>query len=734
MSSPVKEPWAVRRPLDPLAHRAIGLITAQVVSAPDDWTNSAAASAPPRGTSFDYTAGPGARAVFLRRRCASDGCHPYNDRMFRALLVLAALGLLGQEPPQQPAVTFKVEINYVEIDAVVSDAQGTFVRGLTKDDFRVTEAGKPQSISALTLVDIPVDRADPPLFRPSVIEPDVASNREAFNGRVFLIVLDDLWTDPARTGLVRAAARQFVRRYVGSNDLVAVVTTAGGTRAAQDFTGSHVRLVAAVDRFVGRKRADSDIERTMMARNAYDALRGLAQYLGGIRGRRKAIVWFGEGVDYNIDNPFESPNADVVRQEMQDTIAAATRANVSFYGVDARGVGAGLDEAVGLTGLPDDTGGMVSVQDTVRRAHNSLRTVSTETGGFAIVDRGDLNAAFEQIVRDNSSYYVLGYYSTDERRDGRFRDVQVRVTRPGLTVKARKGYVAPKGKPRAAEAPLPGNASPALRDALSSPIPTSGLGLGVAAAPFAGKAPKASVAIVVEIDPERLKFVERSGAFEEDLEVVLVAVDAAGKSPDGARDRIPLRLSARTHETVARYGFRTIRRIEVPPGRYQLRVGAREGNGGAIGSLAMDLDVPDFSKEPLAMSGIVLASAWASRIPTANPDPELKDVLPSPPTAHREFPPNDTLAIFADVYDNQGSPSHRVAIAATVTGDDGKVVFTASDERRSDELEGKAGGYGYSATIPLANIPRGRYVLRVEARSTLSKGATSSRELEFRVR
>lgn len=655
--------------------------------------------------------------------------------MFRFLFVLSAVALSAQAPAQQPAVTFKVEINYVEIDAVVTDAQGNFVRGLTKEDFQVTEEGKPQTITAFSRVDIPIERADPPLFRASAIEPDVASNLMEFNGRVFLIVLDDLCTDPSRSRLVRAAAAQFVRRFVASNDLVAVVTTGGGTRNAQEFTSSPPRLIAAIDRFVGRKQGDeSDIERTMKARNVYSSLRSVAEYIGGIRGRRKAIVWFGEGVDYDIDNPFQSANADVVRQEMQDTIATATRANVSVYGVDARGVGAGLDEAVGLTGLPDNTGGMVAVQDQVRRAQNSLRTVSTETGGFAIVNRNDLNAAFRQVIQDNSSYYVLGYYSSDARRDGRFRDVQVRVTRPGLQVKARKGYVAPTGKPTIAPAPLPGSASPALRQALESPVPTSGLGLSVFAAPFAGKAPKASVAVVVEIDPARLTFAEQNGIFADDLEIVMVAVDASGKSPDGARDQVPLRLSARSHESVQRYGFRIMRRLELPPGRYQLRVGARETNGGAVGSLAMDLDVPDFSKAPISLSGLLIASASASRIMTANPDPELKDVLPSAPTAQREFPVNDTLALFTDVYDNLAGTPHRVAIKTTVTGDDGKVVFTSHDERRSEELGGKTGGYGYTTTIALKDLAPGRYVLRVEAQALLSKGGTAARELEFRIR
>ena len=238
----------------------------------------------------------------------------------------------------------------------------------------------------------------------------------------------------------------------------------------------------------------------------------------------------------------------------------------------------------------------------------------------------------------------------------------------------------------------------------------------------------------MEIDPARLTFVEQNGTFNADLELVIVAVDGTGKSPDGARDQAPLRLTPPNHANVQRNGFRLMRRLALPPGRYTLRVGAREANSGAVGAVAMDLDVPDFSKAPLAMSGLSIASAWASRIITANPDPELKAVLPSAPTAQRTFPVNDTLALFTDIYDNTKSPAHRVMIKTTVTSDDGKVVFSSNDERRSEELGGKTGGYGYAATIPLKDLSPGRYVLRVAAESSLSKGGSATRETEFRIR
>jgi hypothetical protein len=147
-----------------------------------------------------------------------------------------------------------------------------------------------------------------------------------------------------------------------------------------------------------------------------------------------------------------------------------------------------------------------------------------------------------------------------------------------------------------------------------------------------------------------------------------------------------------------------------------------------------DLDVPDFSKDGLAMSGVLLTSASSSRIPSVNPDPEFKTVLPAAPVTNREFPRNDQLALFTEVYDNQTKTPHRVAIKASVIADDGKVVFTAADERKSEELQGAKGGYGYSSTIDTKAFAPGRYVLRVEAQTLLTNGGTAKRELEFRIR
>lgn len=691
----------------------------------------------------------------------------------RTIIALMLLATLVQQtplppqtpPPPQPPVTFKVEVNYVEIDANVTDAQGNFVRTLTKDDFQLIEDGKPQALTAFSMVDIPMERVDPPLFSKTAIPPDVVSNRTPFEGRVFVLVLDDLHTRFNRTPRTRAAARQFVERYVGANDVVAVVNTSGYGRSMQDFTSNRQLAIKAIDAAMGNKADSStqaalqdyainrdtpgaasnpnasfnELQRYTNARNSLRTLKNLADYMAGMRGRRKAVVYFSEGINYDVTNPIANSHATDVQREIRDLVAAATRANVNIYSVDPRGVTSGMDDAIEIGSFPTDNSISTSdLANELRLEQDSLRVVADETGGFAVLNQNDFRGGFSRILEDNSSYYVLGYYPTNDKRDGRFRNVQVKLLKPGLRVRARRGYVAPV--PAKKEKPAKGSpeerTSPELRDALDSPVPISGLTISAYAAPFKGAGGNDAIAMSIEVDGPAMKFTQSpDGLFRNDLEVTLFAADGSGKVKDGARDVINVALKPQRREMPT--PFRVIRRIQVPPGKYQLRIGARESGGGKVGTVLYDLDAPDFSKGTLSMSGIAVSSEAGSRIPTASPDPsvnEFKDVLPAPPSASRDFPREDTLSVFAEVYDNVGKTPHRVEITAEILSDEGKVVQKTSDQRKSEELQGATGGYGYTTKIPLAQFAPGRYVLRVTATSLLGKPEPVVREIEFRVR
>ena len=688
-------------------------------------------------------------------------------RTILTLILLAALAQAPAPPPSspQPPVTFKVEVNYVEIDANVTDAQGNFVRTLSKDDFQVIEDGKPQTLTVFSMVDIPIDRADPPLFARDPIPADVATNRTPFEGRVFVLVIDDLHTRFNRTARARAGARQFVERFVGANDIVAVVNTSGFGKGMQDFTNNRQFALKAIDAAIGGKAESSteaalqdyymnagtpggananaafnDMQRYNNARNTLRTLRNISDYMSGMRGRRKAVVFMSEGINYDVVDVVSNRYASDVQREIRDLVAAATRANVNIYSVDPRGVTSGMEDAIEIAGFTSDPKlSATNLMNEMRLEHDSLRVVAEETGGFAVLNQNDFRTGFARMLEDNSSYYVLGYYPTNDKRDGRFRNVQVKVLKPDLRVRARRGYVAPVPTKKAdTEKETPARTSPALRDALDSPIPISGLTISAFAAPFKGAGKNDAIAMAIEVEGAAMTFTRTpAGTFANDLEVTLFAADVNGKVKDGKRDVLNLALRPQTHEIVREDAFRIIRRLEVPPGKYQLRVGARESGGGRVGTVILDLEAPDFSKGALSMSGIAISSAHGSRLPTASPDPsvnEFKDVLPAPPSASRVFPRNDVLAVFAEVYDNVVKTPHRVEINATVLADDGTVVQTKTDERKSEELQGASGGYGYTTKIPLSSLAPGRYVLRISAKSLLGNSETVAREVEFRVR
>ncbi len=683
------------------------------------------------------------------------------------LLTGAALtaGQAPAPPPQAPSAaqqppTFKVRVDFVEVDAVVTDKEGRLVRDLKKEDFQVLEDGKSQAITNFTLVDIPIDKENRPLFSPTPIEPDVKTNEKPFDGRVYVMVVDDLHTRFGRTIRVKTAAKQFIERRLGANDLMAVVHTSGSSDSNQEFTSNKKLLLAAVDKTHGRKLDSAtanktteynntrgirqpgdplndpdDMERGFNARTTLDTLRNVAEWFGSVRGRRKAILFVSEGIDYDIydiiaSNGSNHQSASTVLDATREAIGAATRSNVAIYGIDPRGLTDLGDESIEIGSFPDDTSlgiGQGSLQNELRLSQDSLRTLSEETGGFAVVNRNDFATAFQRIVEDNSSYYVLAYYPPDPR-PGRIHKIDVRLTRPGLTVRARKAYLTPK-KVDPPKTTSNSPATPELREALDSPLPVSGLTMHVFAAPFKGAAPNASVLFGVELRGRDMKVDANSKIL-----LSYIAIDANGKVRGGNTDSLTLtNLKPESKTRIEQSGLRMLNRLDLPPGKYQLRIAAHDSSGGNVGSVQYDLEVPDYAKAPFAMSGLVLTSGSGTVFPTVKADEQLKPMLPGPPIAMRAFPQNDEIALFAEVYDSASTTPHKVDIVTTVTTDEGKVLYKTDETRDSTDLGGKRGGYGYATRVPLKDLATGSYVLKVEAKSRLGQTPPVARELQFTV-
>ena len=391
-----------------------------------------------------------------------------------------------------------------------------------------------------------------------------------------------------------------------------------------------------------------------------DTLRNLGEFLSGVRGRRKAVLLFSEGLEMPMSEIYGIHTPTDVVGAIKDAITAAARSNVNFFALDPRGLIGMTSEYIDLAGsaAPAVANGVFLGQNPqqalvteLRLSQDSLRTLSEETGGFAAVNQNDLSSAFDRIVDANSRYYVLGYYPPTQARDGRFHRIEVRVKRPGLRVSARRGYAAPRGRTqserrrdeearrnRDARKGGANNTSPELRDALNTPLQQSGLTFSVQAAPFKLNQKEASVALAIEFDGKALEFAAKdSGAvFANNLELSYFGIDQNGRAQRATRTELNLALRPESFKRVKNGGLRANPRLTLEPGRYQIRVGARDSNG-KVGTVFHDVVVPDFRKEPVMLSGLLLTAGSAENAMTAQPDPAAAKLLPGPATSRRRF-------------------------------------------------------------------------------------------------
>ena len=727
-----------------------------------------------------------------------------------AALISVARAQAPKDSQGSPAVTFQVEVDYVDVDVVVTDQQGNFVRGLTRDDFEVLEDGRPVKVDTFSTVEIPIERDDQKLFggRRTSAE-DVRSNRSTLAGRFYVIVLDDIGTSPLRSQYVIRAARQFVEQHVAGNDTAAIVYTSGRRERAQDFTSDRQLLLASIDKFIGSKLRSStldkldgyymqklleeglaaqnngekvddatlrnanpfsrgdgypnrsydqnDIERGQRALGVLGQIKNYADFLTNVRGRRKAMVLFSEGIDYPTHDIFASHDATTVLGAMQDAIAAAARANVNIFTVDPRGLVGLTSEYIELNqsnadlynlGARDPRAGMqpqTALLAEMRLTQDSLRTLSEETGGLASIDANSFSSAFNRIVDANSHYYMLGYYPPNHPRDGKFHKIEVRVRRPGVRVLARRGYASERARTlsnrerdrvereRIARTKGADHTSSELRAMLDSPIQQSGLVLQVQAAPFKNTARSASVALAIEVDGSRLQFAPQkdTGIFSNIVELSLFGINAQGKPLQGLRTALDLTLRPDTHERVKQHGLRANPRIELPPGRYQIRVGVRESGAGAMGTVFYDLDIPDFARAPMTMSGLLLSAPSAQRTLTVQADQVAAKLLPGAATSRRSFSTSDVLSLYAEVYQNTTSaPSRRIDVTTRLINDAGAELSSAHDvlERGPSAPNDKSATFTLRKDLPLKALVPGRYLVRVDAQlrgETGDKGLVS---------
>jgi len=692
------------------------------------------------------------------------------------LLAAAAVSSAPQAAPgreQQPATAPTlppVRAELVQIDVVVTGRDGRCVAGLGPRDFEVLEDGKPQPLSHFAEEARPGARAEaaaPPAAAPSPAPPAPPA---APRGRLFVLAVDDLHTAPGNMAAARKAMTRFVQDQVSTDDLVALATTSGTQGVFQDLTRDRevleraiarvqsryqpvepvgapylseyqaelidqadpeavnvaVREVLQTEDYVGeigaREKVDAQARRMVfeiMQRSgrALEAILGLVRGLAPLPGR-KVVVLVSDGFLVGL-GAAESRAFDVRR-----IVDAATRSGVVLYARDTRGLIADVPGGSASFQGPQvltAPGARASLQTRGNEAQRqSLNAVAEDTGGFLVRNTNDLGQGFGRILRDNEAYYLLAYEPTNGARDGKFRRIEVRLRgRTGLRVRTRSGYFAPDDRKTAkAEDPE------ALREreigqALASLFPLEGVPMRMSA-DFIDLPPAGPQAVVrTHLDVSGVPFVPAGDRYAADLEIAGAVYDESGRLVgEVSGERAQLSLTEETYRKALADGLTVQKTLALAPGRYQVRMAAREATRSLLGSASQWVEIPDVASSPLVLSSVFLL---ADAGPGAT---DLDDVQ-----VEKRFRTGQGLHYAVHVYSgaSRGPGAPATTLQAQVWRGKTLVGVTPKHELAPPPGETTA---KWSERIALEGFAPGAYELRVVA---TAGRATAERRVPFNV-
>lgn len=655
-------------------------------------------------------------------------------------------------PPQ-----FRSRVDLVEIDFVATDAANRPVLDLRKDELQVLEDDKLREIASISLVNVPLPPVHPPYAH------DVGSNEQTADSRLFFLVLDDVHTLRERTESVKAVAKRFIER-LSPGDELALIWVSMGNIGAREFTTNHAAVLDAIDRFaatdtrVGRSDrhgiplpefVDPDDWQTpgatalagMNIKGAFDRSRpfmmvnDLCSYLATVPHRRKAVVFVGSGpTDYRMreHDPEGVDDRDIL--DFTRAVTAARRANVAVYMLDpatelrpgapmrTREVPAEVADAPRLEGQ--------ALLGLARASlYNGMAMLSAATGGFDSRGPGVLAAA-DRVVSDTGTYYLLGYYAdppTGKAVDKLkgvfdpfkgFHSIEVRTTRPGVTIRARKGYWSADLVPEKKSTPIPDPTTASIVGVLPEPSFT----LRALAVPLRGTARGSeNLAVVVEAATPPSSALEG----ENDVEMLIAAVlpGRGVRATERARVRLPAAPSA--HD-LPRY--RLCARLVVPPGFYQIRIGVRGGRAEKAASVYTDVAVPDFHRNAASLSGLLLERRPAPQLPTISTR-SFANLVSFSPTLDRSFESQDEVWARIRVYRGKSAeqPLLRAALRAAENGQVWGATAVQCDAGSDATI-----GTDCRLRLPLDTLPVGTY--RLEMVATNSGNAVETRVVDFQIR
>jgi VWFA-related protein len=536
--------------------------------------------------------------------------------------------------PDSGPTTFTSNTQLVIETVVVKDKSGKAITGLTEKDFTVTEDGVPQAIKHFEFEDLPEELNTTPL-EPKVadvqimnklphaqIAPETPGNPRYRNRRLLAMYFDMTAMPPPDQIRALSAAEKFITKQMTAADLVAIMDYSGGAvNVRVDFTDDRAKILSTIETLIvgegqglDENNADAGAIDTGAAFGQDDsefnifntdrqlsALQTAAKMLGSLN-EKKSLIYFASGLQLNgVDN----------QAQLHATENAAIRAGVSFWPIDARGLIASAPLGDATRGSPGGqamyTGASaLAVNTNFQRSQDTLWSMAADTGGKAFLDSNDLSMGVVQAEKATSSYYIIGYYTTNEKLDGKFRRIKITLNDQSAKLDFRQGYFAGKVFAKFTTA----DKERQLEEALMLGDPVTELTIAMEIDYFQLNRAEYFTPLIVKIPGRELALARKGGAEHTLIDFIGEVKDEYGTTIQNVRDKVDVKLSDSTAAELAKRPIQYATGFTLLPGTYKVKFLARDAETGRIGTFETKFVVPNLNKEEkrVPISSVVLSS------------------------------------------------------------------------------------------------------------------------------
>jgi VWFA-related protein len=591
---------------------------------------------------------------------------------------------LANVAAQAPQVTFRAAVDLVDVEVSVLDKHRMPVRGLTAKDFTVLEEGRERPIVAFSPVDLP-PRIMPPAPWMESVPADTHTNSFAREGRLIVILMDRTIA-PGEFPEARRIAEEAVAG-LREGDMAAVAWSLYGV--PQNFTADRQRLLEVIrEPVVNLPAGDQRTGECDCGRCSMESIANIAEAVENISWRRKLLLFIGSrlpGRGGGCAATNEAPR--------QRALRAAEAGNLTIHVIDPGGIRTMSAQAASRTARA----AMIGAE---ARRVGTLLGFTDPTGG-RFVHRNQPSEVLPEIFRESAAYYVLGFEPASQAADGRYRRITVRVNRRDVLLQSRGGYYAP-GRPEPRRPEFGDGVSPALSGAIAGLWPRTDLPVAVGAATVAVPGIRGgAVAVVVNVRLDQRPEAPAPAS------VLVGAFDHHGRA--AATDHRDVTVEPR--EFGGRYQYEVASRLQLRPGRYEIRAAVEDQTTRRTGSAYTYIDVPDFASAPVSLSGMFLEAGSSG---AALEGARLADLLPLSPTTRRRFSRAERVTAFVREYQS--------AARAFMPGYATLEITDASDTRvyrQQQRIVPGVEGHGpidFRLDVPVDRLQPGPHLLTFEVR------------------